>query len=144
MQTSTVASYNSGYVAPNGPLQRKPLICYTCGKPGHKSVECRSKPPNATLSGNFVKGQWLPKRPDTTSNYKPKLLKSNMIVQSDEDESDSNDHGMVLAAGGGRGHVPNRNFGSQSLHYRKRNRRLDCGYWVRSISCELAILRDDY
>ena len=65
MQTSTVASYNSGYVAPNGPLQRKPLICYTCGNPKHKSVERRSKPPNATPQRNFVKKQWQFKRPDS-------------------------------------------------------------------------------
>ena len=37
-----------------------------------------------------------------------------------------------------------RNFGSQSRHCRKRNRKLHCGYWVRRIFCELAILRDDY
>ena len=119
MQTSTVASYNSGYVAPNGLLYRKPLVCDTCGKLGRKSVECRSKPPNATPSGNFVKKQWPLKRPDTTSNGKPKLPRSNMIVQSDEDESDSHDDGMVIAAGGG--HVPNKNFVSQSLHCRKRD-----------------------
>ena len=93
MQISTVASYNSGYVAPNGPLQRKPLIYYTCGKHGHKSVLCRSNLPNATPSGNFVKGQWPLKRLDTTSNGKPNLPQSNMIVQSDEDESDSNNNG---------------------------------------------------
>ena len=101
MQTSPVASYNSGYLAPNGPLQRKPLICYTCGKPGHKSLDSRSKPPNATPSENFVKGQWPPKRLDNASNNKPKLPQSNMIVQLDEDESDSENDGMVLAAGGG-------------------------------------------
>ena len=91
MQTSNEALYKSGYVAPNGPLQRKPLICYTCGKPGHKSVECRSKPPNATPSGNFVKRQWPPKRPDNASYNKPKLPQSNMRAILDEDKSYSDD-----------------------------------------------------
>ena len=94
-----MASYNSGYVAPNGPLQRKVLTCYTCGKPGHKSVDCRSKPPNATPSRNFVKGQWPPKRPDTTSNGKPKLPQSNMIVLLIKEDSESYDDGMDFAAG---------------------------------------------
>ena len=35
IQASTVPSYNSGYVTPNGPPQRRPMICYICGKPGH-------------------------------------------------------------------------------------------------------------
>ena len=45
MRTQTVASYSTGYVAPNGPPPRKPIACYTCEKLGHKSIECRSKPP---------------------------------------------------------------------------------------------------
>ena len=45
MQTQTAASYSSGYVAPNGPPPHKPITCYTVGKLGHKSIECRSKPP---------------------------------------------------------------------------------------------------
>ena len=58
MLTSTVASYNSGDVAFNGKQQQKPIICYTCEKPEHKSVECRLKSSNAMPSGNFVNGQW--------------------------------------------------------------------------------------
>ena len=50
--------------------------------------------------GNFVKGQWPTKRPDNTSNSKPKLPQSNMIVQSDEDDKESSDDGMVLTTGG--------------------------------------------
>ena len=99
MRTQTAASYSSGYVAPNGPPQRKPITCYTCGKLGDKSIECRSKPPIPIQSGNFVKGQWSTKHPDNTSNSKPKLPQSNMIVQSDEDDSESSDDGMVLTTG---------------------------------------------
>ena len=51
-------------------------------------------------SGNFVKGQWPTKRPYNTSNSKPKLPQSNMIVQSDENDSESSDDGMVLTGGG--------------------------------------------
>ena len=99
MQTSTVASYNTRYVAPNVPLQRKPLICYTCGKPGHKSVECRSKLLTAPQSGNFVTGQRPPKRLGNLIDNKQKLPYSNMVVLSDKDESDSIDDGIILAAG---------------------------------------------
>ena len=99
MQTSTVASYNTRCVAPNVPLQSKPLICYTCGKPGHKSVECRSKLLTAPQSGNFVTGQWPPKRLGNSIDNKRKLPQSIMVVLSDEDDSYSNDDGMVLAAG---------------------------------------------
>ena len=47
-------------------------------------------------SGNFVKGQWPTKRPDNTSNSKFKLPQGNMIVQSDEDDSESSDDRMVF------------------------------------------------
>ena len=107
MRTQTEASYSSGYVAPKGPPLRKPITCYTCGKLGHKSVECRSKPPMPMQSGNFAKGQWPFKRPDNTSNSIPKLPQSNMIVQSEEDDSESSDDEMVLTGEGGG--VPNRN-----------------------------------
>ena len=70
---------------PTGLPKRKLLIRYTFGQLGHKSVECRLKPPNAMPSGNFVKGQWPANCLDTTRNNKPKMLQSNMIVQSDED-----------------------------------------------------------
>ena len=86
IRTSTVSSYSSGYVAPNVPPPRKPITSYTCGKLGHKSIECRSRPPIATQWGNFVKGQWPTKRPDNTSNSKPNLPQNNMIVQSNDDE----------------------------------------------------------
>ena len=102
MRTQTAASYSSGYVAPNGPPPLKPITCYTCGKLGHKSIKCRSKPPIPIQSGNFVKGQRPTKRPDNTSNSKPKLLQSNMIVQSDEDDNESSDDGMVLKEAGTR------------------------------------------
>ena len=137
-----MASNNSGYVAANGPRQRQSLICYLCGKPGHKSVVCRSKFLNPTPSGNFVKGQWPSKRPDTTSNGKHKLPQSNMIVLSYEDESNLIDYGIILTAG--RGHVPNRNFGSKSLNWRKRDWKLNFGYLIRNISCVFEILRNDY
>ena len=39
-------------------------------------------------------------RPDNTSNSKPKLLQSNMIMKSDEDDSESSNDGMVLTGGG--------------------------------------------
>ena len=90
------SSYTSGYMAPNGPAPRKPLTCYTCGKLGHKAIDCRSKPPNAPQSGNFVKGQWPNTRFNNTSKDKPKLPQNNMIVESDEDEPDQHDNGMVL------------------------------------------------
>ena len=99
MQTQTAASYSSGYVAPNGQPSCKPITCYTCGTLGQKLIECRSKPPILIQSNNFVKGQWPTKRPDNTSNSKPKLPQSNMIVQSDEDDSESSDDGMVLTIG---------------------------------------------
>ena len=100
MPTLTAVSYSSGYVGPNGPPPRKPITCYTCGKLGHKSIECRSKPPIPIQSGNFVKGNCLTKRYDHTSNSKPKLPQSNIIVQSDENDSESNDDGMVFTEGG--------------------------------------------
>ena len=57
-------------------------------------------PPTPIQSGNFVKGQWPTKRPNNTSNNKPKLPQSNMIVQSDEDDSESSDDKMVFTGGG--------------------------------------------
>ena len=100
MRTQTAASYSSGNVPPNGLPPRKPITCYTCGKLGHKSIECRSKPPIPMQSGNIVKRQWPTKRPENTSNSKPKFPQSNMVVQSDEDDSESSDDKMVLTTGG--------------------------------------------
>ena len=39
--------YNTGYSGQGyqgGKVSGKPLICYNCGKPGHKSTSCRSRP----------------------------------------------------------------------------------------------------
>ena len=95
------ASYSSGYMTPNGPPFRKLITCYTCGKPGHKAYECRSKPQSTVPQSSFVKGQWPPKRSDNGSDTKPKMPQNNMIVQSDEEESDASDDGMVLVGSGG-------------------------------------------
>ena len=96
MRSQTAASYSNGYVAPNKPPPRYPITCYTCVKLEHNSIECRSKPPISIQSRNFVKGHWPTKRPDNTSNSKPKLQQSNMNVQSDKDDSELSDGGIVL------------------------------------------------
>ena len=74
------------------------LLCMW--KIGHKAFECRPKPLMGQQAKPFVKGQWPPTRSAATSNSKPNPLPTNMIVQSDENESDATDNGMVVAGNG--------------------------------------------
>jgi hypothetical protein len=84
--------YSSGYVQENLPMQRKPITCWSCGKIGHRAANCRTKPLLYGPPGGGTKG------PVTGSQWtgKPKPQQSNMIVQSDEDDTDQQDGEMML------------------------------------------------
>ena len=80
---------------PNANAPRKPIICFTCGKPGHKANVCRSGPPSSSVPANAVKPN--PNSQKWNGYNKMNPVQNHMIIESDEDSSDSQGDGIVLA-----------------------------------------------
>ena len=80
---------------PNAKAPGKPIICFTCGKPGHKANMCRSGPPSSTVSQNSVKPK--PNSQKWNGYKKMNPVQKHMIIELDEESSDSQGDGIVLA-----------------------------------------------